>query len=301
MLTRYMRQGRDAIAKADDGQKALLAVGLVGLAGFLYYQFIYKPSKQQQPGQPGQTPTGPVQPGPGPGNLPAPPGGTPTDPTSGATATQGDTITVSSSALGSLLGGSVSLPSRDVEMVVTGAAPGSPVVMARTTGRAADGVPAGIDAPVPRAAILSVTHGGVAPPPVAPPIPGGLPPLPGGLPGGLPPIPGLPIPPGVLPPQIAVVDLGNPMPLQQGHHYRARIQLDPLSGMFANQSAVANQFASQGFTDIQIFGPDDQLPADWPLMTVVAKDKNTYYGQGTWGGATGAVPRPPQIAMAWEQ
>ena len=281
MLARYYRQGRDAIAGADDGQKLLYGIGLAALGGFLYYRFVYLPSKQQAPSGPPGT-----QPGPGPGNLPAP--SVPSD-VVGATAVQGDTITVSSSALGALLGSASQFPSRDVEMVVTGAAPGSPVVMGRTTGRPQDGVPAGVDSPVPRAAITSVTHGGVVPPPVAPP--GGLP-----IPGGLGPIPGLP---GVIPP--APVDLGNPMQLQQGHHYRARIELDPVTGLLANSSAVASQFQSQGFTDVQIFGPDDQLPADWPLMTVVAKDKNTYYGQGTWGGQTGPVPRPPQIVMAWEQ
>lgn len=265
------RTGRDG-APPIDAQKAILGLGVVALSGYLFWEYVWKPGKAQA------APTPNPQPGPGPGNLPA--GSSPGD-----AAVQGDTILVASSAIAASLGGASTpnLPAK-VEMVVTGASPGSPVVLAQTTG--SDGAPSGIQVPVPRTAISSVKHDPSAP-------------RPGNLPG---PIPGLPnvVPP--LPIPGVVTDLGSPMNLQAGHHYRARIELGGLEAMMANADLVRQTFASQGFTDVQVFHSGvDPLPADWPPLTTVAASGSVWYGQGTWNGPSGPVARPPQIAMVWEQ
>jgi hypothetical protein len=280
----HAHHGRDV---PDTGsQKAILGIGLVALAGWLGWEFVIKPGRAQAAPSPTPNP----QPGPGPGNLPGP---TPPGGRVGDAAVQGDTILVSSSALGPSLGGAstpTNLP-KDVEMVVTGAAPGSAVVLAQTTG--AGGVPEGVQLPVPREAITMVSHTGPTPDPNAP--------HPGNLPG---PIPGLP---NVVPPVIPAIpgvpqDLGNPMALQTGHHYRARLELGSIEAMMANTDAVRKTFEGQGFTDVRVFHSGvDPLPADWPPITTVAASNGVWYGMGTWNGPTGPVPRPPQIAMAWEQ
>jgi hypothetical protein len=244
------------MSDSPDVGKIVLGLGLLGLAGWLTYTFVIKPGQAPAP-------SGPIQPGPGPGNLPAPAGAV------GDSAVQGDTVLVSTAKVGSLPSG---LPPT-VEMKVTGAQPGSSVVIAMGTGRDGDGLPSGTVFVVPRSEITAVSHGGR---PVSPP----------------------PAPPAAFVP----VDMGDPMNLANGHHYRARIHLDGFSASLANAQFVGQQFSSQGFSDVQVFGPGDALPADWPPSTVVAPgDKGTYYALGTWGGPTGPVPRPPQIAMAWEQ
>jgi hypothetical protein len=269
-------------AQGTDSGKMVLGLGLLGVAAWLGWTYVIKPGRAAA-AQPGTTP---VQPGPGPGNLPGPtPVAPPPGGSVGDSAQQGDTILVSTSKLSGLPGG---VPPT-IEMTVTAAVAGSPVIIAQATGRAGDQVPAGFGLPVPRSEITSVTRGG-----------GGqiTPPQPGNLPG---PIPGLP---NVVPPVIGPVDLGNPMPMVQGLHYRARLELDPTQAgavNFLGTGPIVTQLQQAGFSDVQVFKPTDALPGDWPQSTVKPIASNIYYAQGTWTEPSGPVPRPPGVAMAWVQ
>lgn len=262
---------RDSKPEVDAG-KVVLGLGLLGVAAWLTYTFVIKPGQQPK------TPTTPIQPGPGPGNLPAP--GEPV----GNSAAQGDTIIVATKNLSGLPDG----VGQTVEMTVTGAVAGAPVIIAQATGRAGDGLPQGFGLPVPRKEIVQVEKPG-----------GGPAPAPGNLPG---PIPGLP---NVVPPAPSgPVDLGNPMNVTNGHHYRARLQLDDSQAKavgFLGTGPISSQLSAVGFSDVQVFAATDPLPADWPPSTIVTPSPNVFYAMGTWQGPTGPAARPPQIAMAWEQ
>jgi hypothetical protein len=286
------REHRDPVHHEESSPNYLLWLLLIGGAGFLGYKFLIEPklaaAQAQQPGAlpgPGGQPNLPPSPNP---NVTPP--GQPQTFFGGDQAEQGDLIYVSTaaassafSALQPFLGGA-SIPTT-VAMIVTAATTGSPTVDAITI--ASPPVPAGIPATVPRTAITTTVRGsGTLPsqPVVPPPAPGGnvIPPLPNPIPSVLP------------------TDLGNPVPLKQGQHYRARIQLDGLTALAATPTAVAQQFQGMGFTDLHVYGASDQLPANWPAGTVIAPSNSTYYVEGTWGGADTQLPRPPEIVYVWQ-
>ena len=269
---------RDARRDADgpDYTKLLLVLAAFGAGLAVWWK--YGRTAQAAPSAPGGT-----QPGPGPGNIPASPSpqNLPPAPKGGpAEIAQGDLVTVDPAVAVSLVPGLPAPPTAPVQFLVIGAGPGSPVIVGQTTGVPA-GVPPGITVPIPRAGVTSVAKGGGGqlPTPVAPPS----------APAGA---------------NLVVTDLGSPITVKQGHHYRARVQLSTLERMLGNVSAVASQFTAAGFTDVHAFkGNVDPLPADWPLMTIAAPpiDDGTYFVEGTWPSPDSTVPRPPQVVVCWEQ
>lgn len=284
---------RDSSLGGAEWGKIAIGLGVLAAAGFAAFKFWIQPAAAAS-AQPG----GGQSPGRSPGAAPSPP---PSIEALRAGVKAGDIVLVSPSALSGVLG-SASLPSTDIEMAVASAIAGNPILMARTTG--SGGVPAGILAPVPRTAVTSVVgSGGV---PGLPGFPGGLPGgIPGGLPGSIPNVPGFPSVPGLpsVGPLAIPQDMGSPLNVQQGHHYRARLQLDGFEATMAamNPQLVVQKLQDLGLSDVQVFKAGaDPLPADWPLVTVIATTTGTYYAQGTWQQADASVPRPPQVAMAWE-
>jgi len=298
-----MTYSRDASPETDWTGLLIWGTVLVGGA-FAFKKFVLDkqaaapatPALPAAPATPQLPPPGVVIPPGTPGSaIPATPA-VPLSADAGNSASMGDAILVDVSQIANVPGLAQLAGSQpEIQMTVVAAVPGLPTVLAVVSDPLVSNPPATPFA-VPRAAIAGRQAGGGTLPAVVPvPVPGATP-SPGQTP--VPTIPGLP---GLA---FVPVDLGNPMAMQQGHHYRARIQLDGVQAIAASldPSVVASQFQSLGFPDAKIYKAGvDALPADWPAVTIVAPTSGTYYGEGTWSQASASIPRPPQIAMAWEQ
>ncbi len=97
-------------------------------------------------------------------------------------------------------------------------------------------------------------------------------------------------------PGASVAYLGNPLVLENGRRYRARIELTGMEASFATSSAVKSTFEKQGFSDVQVY---KDSPAGWPADATAAPGKGTWFTEGTWGAGNVSVARPAQIAKAW--
>jgi len=103
-------------------------------------------------------------------------------------------------------------------------------------------------------------------------------------------------------------DLGNPITLQAGHHYRAHVELSAsdLALAGSNLKDLVQVLAQLTFAgavpDLKVYGPGDALPANWPPETTANRGPGSLYFEGTYSGM-GSVnsPRSPKIVTIWEQ
>jgi hypothetical protein len=113
-----------------------------------------------------------------------------------------------------------------------------------------------------------------------------------------------PIPPVAIPPQGPVAPapiqfLGNPLVLQQGRRYQARLELSGLSAL-ASPDQVASKFAELGFSGVRVFPNKASLPATWPRETTNGDTANTRWAEGTFTRVNTSVARPDAVVQVWE-
>lgn len=248
-----------------DWPKILMGLALVGLTIYAFNKLSeQKPGTVQpaQPTQPGQLPASPGFPGGG-GGL---------QPDAGDGIKPGDTVVVASRFAEALPPG---VYPEHVTMTVlsVGATDfiGAPLL---SDGRVIEPIS------VPRSAIISKT-------PLPVPVPG----------GGLVPV----TPPSPSPePKGDPIMLGNPIPLKKGRKYRARLDLSAMEAMMANGEMISGQFATIGFTGINVYAAVATLPLDWPGSTVRGDTSRTFWLEGTWSKEDQNVPKPSQVSMVWE-
>lgn len=83
------------------------------------------------------------------------------------------------------------------------------------------------------------------------------------------------------------------LPLEQGHTYRARLEL---SGLYALAGAgdVRQAFEQKGFSAVHVYG---KRPADWTEPN--AQGPADWYIEGTWGGASRSVDTAADRNVKW--
>ena len=87
--------------------------------------------------------------------------------------------------------------------------------------------------------------------------------------------------------------------LKHGSKYRATISLasmDWTSRNFAGTSDVAGKLKDAGFQNVTIW---KNPPSDWPPEHATGAAP-LFFGEGVWGGATGAQDIPNQVIAYWE-
>ncbi len=95
--------------------------------------------------------------------------------------------------------------------------------------------------------------------------------------------------------------LGDPMSLEQGKKYRARLELSGLERL-ASREQLASAFAAQGFEGVNAFLSARELPGDWPVITSQAPTENTRWVEGVFARDSTRVARSevPAIRQVWE-
>lgn len=93
--------------------------------------------------------------------------------------------------------------------------------------------------------------------------------------------------------------LGNPLNLEQGKLYQARLELSGFSTL-ATPSQIADRFSELGFSGVQVFTNKGQLPAGWPTQTTSGDTGNTRWAQGIFTRPSIVIPKPDLIVQVWE-
>jgi hypothetical protein len=100
------------------------------------------------------------------------------------------------------------------------------------------------------------------------------------------------------PATLTVDYLPNPVVLEPGQRYGARLELTGFQTMASPEMIVA-PFIGLGFRDVQAYLNDSQLPAEWPRETVLNATSGTRWVQGVWAGGNAAQEFPEQVKKAW--
>lgn len=96
--------------------------------------------------------------------------------------------------------------------------------------------------------------------------------------------------------------LGDPLQLQKGQFYRARMLVVGTSPPFSNladEVAIGQGLVVMGFADVRVFMGLQDLPGDWPASTTTAPVPGTRWFQGIWQGPSVVLPRPLTIQAMW--
>ncbi len=91
--------------------------------------------------------------------------------------------------------------------------------------------------------------------------------------------------------------LGDPIDLQSGKTYRARLELTGMTSKLANPNLVASRFRELGFSNVSA---SKDAPAGWPAEATASPGNGTWFTQGTWAKASEQIERPEEISKAWE-
>ncbi len=243
-----------------DWVKVLAGAALLGGAWWAYEHFTKQPTPQPQPGLP-------PSPGPSPNPPQVPPAPGLNSLQAGVKVGDGILVGVSNSSMAAILA-PLKISTTLVQMVVKQANPGSESVWAAFDDPQVPNPEVFGLVWVPRAAIVGTWSDS----PIQPPTP---------VPNGGP------------------AYLSDPMSLEQGKTYRARLQLGVLEGTLANADAVKAAFQGFGFSDVAAYEGVSDLPPDWPSATTQGDQSRTWYLEGTWSGASASVPKDPRVVSAW--
>jgi len=100
-----------------------------------------------------------------------------------------------------------------------------------------------------------------------------------------------------------LIMLGDPLQLQQGQYYRARMTLTGRTAFpFTNtvtEEILGKSLAAMGFADVRVFMTLQDLPKDWPASTTNAPLTGARWFQGMWKGPSMTLPRPLTIEAIW--
>ena len=91
--------------------------------------------------------------------------------------------------------------------------------------------------------------------------------------------------------------LGDPISLQPGTRYRARLLLSGMETM-AGPDMIAAQFKVLGFPDARVYMNASELPANWPRSTLGTAGGIRYL-EGTYQGVATTMAKPSQIEKVW--
>lgn len=98
--------------------------------------------------------------------------------------------------------------------------------------------------------------------------------------------------------------LGDPLQLQQGQFYRARmlaLGTAPPFSTVADEITIGQGLVTLGFADVRVFMTIKDLPGDWPASQIVAPTAaaTARWFQGVWQGPNVVLPRPLSIQAMW--
>ena len=96
--------------------------------------------------------------------------------------------------------------------------------------------------------------------------------------------------------------LGDPLQLQQGQFYRARMLVLGTAPPFSNvadEVAIGQGLVTLGFADVRVFMSLSDLPGDWPASQTLAPTAGTRWFQGVWQGPSAVLPRPLTVQAMW--
>lgn len=87
--------------------------------------------------------------------------------------------------------------------------------------------------------------------------------------------------------------------LVRGRRYRGRMLLDGAAAWLGTREQIAAKFEDLGFTDVQIWMSQDELPSDWPEDQRDSRS-GARFGEGAWGRADVTFTLPDEVLTVWD-